>query len=464
MNKSDSERICTVIENMGYKWTDNEEDAQLLGVLACSVRQKSIDKIYSRIEKWNRWKDSKTLLTFVSGCVLPADKVRFLKLFDLLFSVTAVMDLPEMIRNYGIVTPAPSLPGTGHLPLKEEPTEIISHSVLLKAPLKASYSAPRIISSGPDVRIQELWHVNPKYASPFEAFIPIQNGCDKFCTFCAVPYTRGREISRPSSDILKELSDLVEKGYRVITLLGQNVNSYGKDRHGSEITFTQLMQRIGEFGNASGKEFLVYFTSPHPRDINDELLKVIAKYRCLAKQIHLPLQSGDDAMLEAMNRRHTVAEYMKIIDSVRNHLGNATIFTDIITGFSGETPDQFENTRNVLKTVKFNMAYIAVYSPRPGAVSSAWPDDVPAAEKKKRLHILTEEVMVHALEYNNELMGKKQRVLVTGFDRKEGYLSGMTEGRIVVRFKCAKKEMTGKFVDVLITGTTAFSVEGELLE
>lgn len=471
MNKSDSERVSTVIEGMGYKWTENEDEAMLLGILACSVRQKSIDKIYSRIRKWNSWKNKKNIITFVSGCVLPADRLKFLKLFDLVFSVNEIQDLPEMIRNYGVVTPS-ARPITGNQDNAartlnnqyQTMTAARQFSVVLPAvPAPGGREGARIIAAAKaDERIHDLWHIQPKYASDFEAFIPIQNGCDKFCTYCAVPYTRGREISRPSAEILDELIGLVSKGYKMITLLGQNVNSYGLDKNGNEVSFTRLLEMIGEYGDNSGHELRVYFTSPHPRDMSDDVLKIIAKYKCLAKQIHLPLQSGDDQILGAMNRNHTLADYMQIIRSIRHYLKDATIFTDIITGFSGETQEHFENTRLALREIKVNMAYIAVYSPRPGAASSAWPDDVPLTEKKERLRLLTEEVMIHSLEYNRQLTGKKLRVLVTGHDRKDGYLSGVTEGLIVTRFRSDDETLVGSFIDLIITDAAAFSIEGEL--
>lgn len=457
MNKSDSERVRTVIENMGYKWTDNEEEANLLGLLACSVRQKSIDKVYSRIRKWNSWKDRGNLLTFISGCILPADKRKFLKLFDLLFSITELPKLPEMIQQYGIVTPVALHTNGGPHVAADDTGPAPEFKVDLKP---VSETGPMIFR--PDEKISDFWLLKPSYMSKYEAFIPIQNGCDKFCTFCAVPYTRGREISRPSQDILAEIKQLVEGDYKLITLLGQNVNSYGLDKNGHEISFARLLKQIGEFGEKSGREFWVYFTSPHPGDMSDEVIKVIASYRCLAKQIHLPLQSGDDELLNRMNRKHSISEYLNIIDSIREKLPDATIFTDIIVGFSGETRQQFENTRKAMERIKFNMAYIAQYSPRPGAVSAAWEDDIPVKEKKERLHCLTEELSLHAIEANRKLIGNTIRVMVTGMDRKDGYLAGLTEGRIVVRFLSNDQVATGNFIWLKITDATAFSIEGIL--
>jgi tRNA-2-methylthio-N6-dimethylallyladenosine synthase len=451
MNKSDSERVRTVIEGLGFQWTENEEEANLLGVLACSVRQKSIDKVYSRIGRWNKWKNNRNLITFVSGCVLPADKEKFLKLFDMVFTMSELPDLPDMIRQYGVVT------GATVKPPRRRQAEDINFSV-------AGESAPLPgISVRPEEKIRDFWKLQPSYISEFEAFIPIQNGCDKFCTFCAVPYTRGREISRPSVAILEELRQLVEKGYKSITLLGQNVNSYGLDKHGAELGFAGLLKQIGEFGRNSGREFWVYFTSPHPRDMSDEVLEMMSKYDCLAKQVHLPLQSGDDKVLIRMNRKHSLADYNRIVESVRRILPEATLFTDIIVGFTGETDEQFENTRRAMESIRFNMAYIAVYSPRPGAASSRWNDDIPITVKKKRLHILTEELTLHSLQYNHDLIGKRLRILITGYDRKPGYMSGITEGRIVVRFSPDMPVLPGSFVWLDITGAAPYSLEGNLL-
>ena len=192
MNISDAERVRTMLESMGYERTENEEEARMLGVVACSVRQKAIDKVYSRIHKWNKMKDRKSVLTFATGCILPADREKLQTRFDLLFSIDDLPELPDLIRQYGVVTPMSANP-----------------------PSKGVHTAHWQIAATPE--------------SSFEAFVPIQNGCDKFCTFCAVPYTRGREVSRPAADILAEVEGLVERGYKSITLLGQNVNSYGLD-------------------------------------------------------------------------------------------------------------------------------------------------------------------------------------------------------------------------------------------
>ena len=430
MNLSDSERVISVLDKAGYTWTDNEEEAGLIGILACSVRQKAIDKVYSRIYKWNKWKNHKNLITFISGCILPSDHEKFLKLFDITFQMKDLPKLPELISQYGITTPT-------HLRTGIDPY---------------------------NENIEKFWNVKPNYKSNFEAFIPIQNGCDKFCTFCAVPYTRGREVSRPSKDIITEIALLVSQGFKSITLLGQNVNSYGLDKKGEEISFAQLLQEIGEMGNRMKKGFWLYFTSPHPRDMSDDVIEVIAKYPVLGKQIHLPMQSGDDKVLMRMNRKHNMEKYRHIVETIRRVIPQATLFTDIIVGFTGETEEQFENTRRAMEEFKFNMSYTAIYSPRPGATSHRWEDDIPHEEKKRRLHILTEELRKHNIPYNESMIGKAMRVLVRGADRKEGYLSSLTEGKLIVRFASVDESLIGQFVDVKITAATDFSMEGELVE
>ena len=203
MNQSDSERIRSVIEKYGYQMTESEEEADLIGIVACSVRQKAIDKVYSKISKWNKWKNERPLVTFVSGCILPADEAKFLKLFDLVFRMNELPDLPDMLQQCGVATEFSTRHLLDNLERQDERTD--------------------------------FWQVDPTYSSGFEAFVPIQNGCDKFCSFCAVPYTRGREVSRASADILAEVERLVAQDIKSITLLGQNVNSYGLDRQGEEL-------------------------------------------------------------------------------------------------------------------------------------------------------------------------------------------------------------------------------------
>jgi tRNA-2-methylthio-N6-dimethylallyladenosine synthase len=297
MNKSDSERVRTVLDDMGFLWTDDEKDADVLGILACSVRQKAIDRVYSRIHRWNQWKDDHNLLTFVTGCVLPEDRLKFLKLFDFVFTMNELPNFPDMVKQYGVVSPhaidtgdvddAPEVTVAA-----EPPAALASGSTLIS--LDALVKKPETVER--EV-MADLWKVDATPDSDFAAFVPIQNGCDKFCTFCAVPYTRGREVSRKSEQILAEVERLIKRGYRSITLLGQNVNSYGLDRPDTEMSFAQLLSNIGQMARLAEKPFWVYYTSPHPRDMTRDVIEAMAEYPCIGRQVHLPLQSGDDRVL-----------------------------------------------------------------------------------------------------------------------------------------------------------------------
>lgn len=429
MNISDSGRVKTYIEKLGYESTDNPHEADLLGVIACSVRQKAIDKVYNLIAIWNRQKASRPLTTFLTGCILPDDREKFLKTFDMVFDMRDLTKFAEMLAEH-------THEGTYYPKLSRE---------------EQAY------------QMDYFWRLEGRQPDKFEAFVPIQNGCDKFCTYCAVPYTRGREVSRSSAEIVEEVKCLVNAGFKSITLLGQNVNSYGLDKKGKEINFAQLLELIGRYGDESSKEFYVYFTSPHPRDMTDDVLYTIAKYKCLGKWIHIPIQSGDTEMLKRMNRKYDIERYRSVIHSIRTILPTATIFTDIIVGFTGETLEEFENTRRAVKEFKYNMAFIAMYSPRPGAKSSEWVDDVPKDEKSRRYSVLSDDLKSVSSLYTASMVGKEFRILVNGHDRLEGYLSGLTEGKIAVRFRSDNEALIGSFINVKITKSSDFSAEGEMI-
>ncbi len=460
MNISDSERVRSVVEQMGFTPTENEEEAQLLGILSCSVRQKPIDKVYSRIYKWNRIKLKRNVLTFVSGCVLPDDREKFLKLFDFVFPMSELNDFPNIMKEYGVASPLSLQTPDGKFMIKDFFEQVPSQKAFRPVKIASMDDKPAM----PDNKeIFKLWNINPNYQSEFEAFVPIQNGCDKFCSYCAVPYTRGREVSRPSSEIVAEVIILMKSGYKSITLLGQNVNSYGLDRD-DEISFAQLLEAIGQEGEKLNNPAWIYFTSPHPRDMSRDVVEAIAKYKALGKQIHLPLQSGDDSVLVKMNRKHDLDCYRESIQHIRELLPQATLFTDIIVGFTSETEEQFMNTMNSFDEFNFNMAYIAMYSPRPGAKSYRWVDDIPKAVKKERYQRLTDKLEGLSLKYNQSLVGSEMTVLVRTVERKTGYLSGHNEGKIVTRILSKDKSLIGKFVTIKVTEAAGFSITGELIE
>ena len=263
---------------------------------------------------------------------------------------------------------------------------------------------------------------------------------------------------------MEEVRNLVSNNVKSITLLGQNVNSYGLDKLNNELSFAELLEEIGKIGVVSGKVFWVYFTSPHPRDMTRDVIEVISSYDCLAKQIHLPLQSGDDKLLRRMNRNHNVEDYLRVITDIRNLLPSATIFTDIIVGFCGESDEQLAKTAEIMLEVQFNMAYIAKYSPRIGARSARWEDDVSNEKKSERLARLTEVLKRTSLLYNESLVGKKLKVLVEREDpRMPGAVSARTEGKLPVRVSNVSKEVVGTFIEVEITSASELSLSGNLV-
>jgi tRNA-2-methylthio-N6-dimethylallyladenosine synthase len=372
-----------------------------------------------------------------------------------------------MIRHYGVPTPAAlSVVDEEFTSRSNGGTESDAPTVPTGAgnQTAAVPGAPFLTPAGPHGVTEDIrtgfWHVRPTYTSSFEAYVPIQNGCDKFCTFCAVPYTRGREVSRPSGEIINEVVRLVEAGYRSITLLGQNVNSYGLDRRSDEIGFSRLLHEIGK--QTAGYPVWIYFPSPHPRDMTTDVLEAVAMHDTLANQIHLPIQSGDDKVLIRMNRNYRLSGYREVVNKIREILPEATLFTDIIVGFSGETEAQFQKTRAAMEEFRYDMAFIAMYSPRPGAASARWADNIDQDEKKRRLRELTAVLQTTAGERNASQIGRTVAVLVEGRDR-QGFLSGRTEGRIPVRIEDpadGTEIPPGSFLDVEITAARPLSLYG----
>ena len=317
MNESDSQRIASFLEQQGYKNTQTMDKADLIMVIACSVRQSAIDRIWGLKNKFKRLKAKKIL----TGCVLKSDTKNFEAFFDEILSINKLLG-----KNY--------------------------------------------------------LELQPKHSKPNSAFVPIMTGCDNFCSYCVVPYARGREISRPTQNIINEIKKLVHNKYQEIILLGQNVNSYKSE----EINFPRLLKLITKI---TGK-FSIKFLTSHPKDFSDELIDVIAKSPKISKEIHLPVQSGDDEILRKMNRGYTAEKYLNLIQKIKEKIPEAKFTTDIIVGFPGETEKQFQNTIKLFKEIKYNSAYINKYSIRPGTTAAKFKDDIPLQEKKRRWKILND--------------------------------------------------------------------------
>jgi len=381
MNESDSERIAAFLEKQGYKSIPKIENANLIVVNACSVRQTAVDRIFGLKKKFLKLKaHNPSLKTILTGCVIKSDISKFKEFFDEILTINQLLG-----KNY--------------------------------------------------------LAIQPKYLFPQSAFVPIMTGCNNFCSYCVVPYTRGREISRPVKEIIEEVKDLLKDGYKEITLLGQNVNSY---KYG----FAKLLQKIN---NIPG-DFRIKFLTSHPKDMSDELIDTIAKCKKVFKEVHLPVQSGDDKVLRKMNRGYTAKQYLDLIAKIKRKIPNAKITTDVIVGFPGETKKQFENTVKLFKKVGFSLAYVNKYSTRRETPASHFEDDVPLEEKKRCWKILDDLVNKKKLPKIVIILGQtasgKSRLAVKLAEKFDGEVISADSRQIysgmdIGTGKITEKEMRG---------------------
>ena len=409
MNKSDSERIAGALENFGFKASGlNNADYVFLNL--CSVRKSAIDRVWGKIQniKTLKHKSNKTIKIILTGCILPSDIKKFEKKADLILNINDLDKWPQIIKA-----------------LKQKNIK---------------------------TKLKDYLSVKPKFDSKFQAFIPIMTGCDNFCSYCAVPYTRGRERSRSVQSILDEVNKLIVQGYKFIILLGQNVNSYN-----GGLKFPELLKKINKI---SGNFWLSFITS-HPKDISDELIKCFKTCEHLIPYLHLPIQSGSNKILKDMNRKYTVEDYLKLIKKIKNINPNINLSTDIIVGFPGETNADFQNTLKIFKKVKFDMAYIARYSLRQDTAACKLKDDISIETKKYREQILNNLLKITSLENNKKLLNKKIKVLIE--KKSRDYIYGLTKNFKHVKIKEIKgKNLIGKFVEVKITKANIWNLEGEL--
>jgi tRNA-2-methylthio-N6-dimethylallyladenosine synthase len=416
MNKSDAERVASLLQSIGYKTTPKIDQADLIILVTCSVRQSAEDRVYGLMRQIKKLKtDNPQLQVVLTGCMaLRKETIKRLKNVDIFLNIKDLSELPELLNK------------------KSEQD-----------------------------KIETYFSIKPKYESSFTAYVPIMTGCNNYCSYCVVPYVRGREESRPPQEIITEVKDLIKNGYKEIFLLGQNVNSYSpKLKAQSSKLIKDFPDLLEQIAKLPGK-FWVRFLTSHPKDLSDKLIKVIAKYDKINEYINLPIQSGDDQILKKMNRNYTVAHYKKLVQKIRQKIPQAAISTDIIVGFPGETREQFQNTCKLFEEIEFDMAYINQYSPRQETAAAKLRDNVSKAEKKRRDKVLTSILTKTALINNQKLVGKTLSVLVDKRGRNNLWL-GKTRTFKVVKFK-ANKDLLGKFVKIKIARAKSFGLEGELI-
>ena len=428
MNEYDSSRIADLMAaSHDMVLTEDAEQADMLLLNTCSVREKAQEKVFSQLGRWRQWKEERPELVIgVGGCVASQEGDLILRrapYVDLVFGPQTYHRLPAMIKA-----------------LKSE-------------------RQPRIDISFPE--IEKFDALAPPRSEGPKAYVSIMEGCSKYCTFCVVPYTRGEEVSRPVDDVIAEIAGLADRGVKEVNLLGQNVNAYRGRNHLDEIIdFAELLHLVDM---VPGIERIRYTTS-HPVEFTDAIIACYAEIPALVDHLHLPVQSGSDRILMAMKRGHTALEYKATIRALRKVRPNISMSSDFIIGFPGETEADFAATMKLIEDVGFDSSFSFIYSARPGTPAADLRDEVPEDVKKQRLHILQARIAQQAQQIAQAMVGSKQRILVTGYAKKDpGQLSGRTENNRVVNFPCQDCALIGEFADVEITAAYTNSLLGSLI-
>ncbi len=435
MNKSDTERMLGILSHFGYEETHEPQNADLLMVNTCSIRQLSEDKAFSQLGVWGKWKQTKPELKIgITGCVAQqkANKVFSRAPYvDFVLGTHKVYALPDVIKRIN----------NGERVCECEETNLPSQN-------EKGYPINRVKSTN--------------------AWINITEGCNNFCTYCIVPYTRGRERSRLPEVIIKEAKDALNAGFKEITLLGQNVDSYGKDFPAKqpsrpELANYRLAQLLREL-NALEGNFRIRFVTSYPTDITDELIETAVELDKVCEYFHIPMQSGSSEVLKAMNRRYDRETYAKIVEKVRKMVPDVTITSDFIAGFPGETEEQFEETLTAIDEFELDYCNVAAYSPREKTVAAKWVDKfIPEDVKDERFQRLNKKVQENCLKSNQKYVGREMEVLVESYYERKGKLinTGKTRNFKTVHIPY-DKDLTGEFVKVKITGAKTWYLVGEI--
>lgn len=423
MNEHDSENMSAILESMSFTKTDVMEDADLIILNTCAIRENAHNKVFGLLGRIKHLKQTKEILVGFGGCmaqeeVIANEILEKYKWLDFVFGTHNIVNLPNIIeKTYNT---------------KKQNMEVYSceGEVIENIPVKRD--------------------------SKYKAWVNIMYGCDKFCTYCIVPYTRGRQRSRLKEDIIKEVLELKEQGYKEVTLLGQNVNAYGKD-----LNLSYGMAALLESVAKTNIERIRFVTS-HPWDFNDDMLEVISKYENIMPYIHLPLQSGSNKVLKLMGRRYTKEEYLNLVDKIKEKIPNVCLTTDIIVGFPNETDEDFKDTLDVVNYCKYDSAFTFIFSPRIGTPAAKMEDNVSMETTEARLQTLNKLINEYSNMNNKKYLGKTVPVLIEGFSSKNNdMLMGYTDTMKLVNVN-GSYEYIGKIVDVKITSTKTWSLNGEI--
>ncbi|MCX5848312.1 MAG: tRNA (N6-isopentenyl adenosine(37)-C2)-methylthiotransferase MiaB [Deltaproteobacteria bacterium] len=425
MNVHDSEQMVALLSGTGYKLTDNIKLADLIILNTCSIREKAAQKVYSELGRLVKLKEQNPeLIIGVGGCLAQHLGTKFHKKalhLDIVFGTHNIHRLPQL------------------LVVIERERKKITEIDFYKS-------------------INSIGVFAPPQRGAVSAFVTIMQGCNNFCAYCVVPYLRGPEMSRPADDIIEEVKKLADCGIREVTLLGQNVNSYGKTLSNG-LNFTSLIKKIGKISDIER----IRFTTSHPRDLSDELINCFAEEAKLCEHIHLPVQSGSNRILALMNRGYTVEEYIKKIDNLRKLSPSISITSDIIVGFPGETKKDYQETIDMMKKIRFDSLFSFKYSERKGTIAQKLEYKVEESEKLRRLEQLQMLQNQHTLEKNTALEGSNQELLVEGKSKNsENDLMGRTSSWRIVNFK-GELELIGKLVDVKISKAYLHSLRGKMV-
>lgn len=427
MNKSDTEKMLGMLDFLGYeqvKEPKNKNDADLLIINTCSIRQLSEDKAFSRIGLWGKWKKTrKDLKIAFCGCVAQQTGEAIFKrmpYIDLIMGTHNINEFPDLIKR---IEAGEKVCAVGETPLDEN-----------------GFTQKRVKGTN--------------------AWITITEGCDNFCTYCVVPYTRGRERSRDPQIIIKEVKDALEAGFKEVTLLGQNVDSYGKKGQYTDWNLARLLKEV----NSIEGDFRIRFTTSYPTDITDELIDTVIECDKVCECLHIPMQSGSSEVLKKMNRRYDRETYAKIVKKIREKVKDVTITSDFIAGFPGETEEQFEQTLDAMRKFELDYCNTAAYSPRPVTIAAKWEDLFLSEDvKEDRLKRLNDQNKANCLASNKKYIGREMEVLIDSFENHKGknINTGRTRNNKIVHIE-HDKNIVGEFVNAKITGAKTWYLTGEI--